>query len=414
MQNTSTYPVVILGAGPAGLILANHLCASGVQVLCLSSMVPLRWPNNYGLWLDDVPDTFKPMIAHQWDQPAVRWKPDAPWTYLDRPYVLLDNARMIDHLQHTPGLTIEQGWVLSVDEEGDGFVVKTRSTERQFNEYRAQVVIDATGYRSKFVEYTNNMEPGYQTALGVSLSRQDLPTQPDMAKGMILMDYAHTTTRGPATFLYAMDFGDEIFLEETVLVGRPALKSRPLGCRMKHRLGFDPWEDTTPLEQEWCWIPMGSSLPDLNQNMLAFGGAASMVHPATGYQMAQVFNWAETFARSIARGINDGLDKQARARLAWDSLWTRERLRQRALYCYGMEALLSFDVKQTQTFFEDFFNLSNPMWAQYLSWNLSSKALASLMLELFGSTSTAMKFNLMRPAMGSGVKNLLRAAGAKL
>ena len=34
--------------------------------------------------------------------------------------------------------------------------------------------------------------------------------------------------------------------------------------------------------QEWSYIPVGGSLPNTEQKNLAFGAAASMVHPATG------------------------------------------------------------------------------------------------------------------------------------
>jgi hypothetical protein len=34
--------------------------------------------------------------------------------------------------------------------------------------------------------------------------------------------------------------------------------------------------------QEWSYIPVGGSLPNTDQKNLAFGAAASMVHPATG------------------------------------------------------------------------------------------------------------------------------------
>ena len=35
-------------------------------------------------------------------------------------------------------------------------------------------------------------------------------------------------------------------------------------------------------EEEYCYIPMGGELPDLAQRVVGFGGAANMVHPATG------------------------------------------------------------------------------------------------------------------------------------
>lgn len=37
--------------------------------------------------------------------------------------------------------------------------------------------------------------------------------------------------------------------------------------------------------QEWSYIPVGGSLPNTEQKNLAFGAAASMVHPATGNEV---------------------------------------------------------------------------------------------------------------------------------
>ena len=41
-------------------------------------------------------------------------------------------------------------------------------------------------------------------------------------------------------------------------------------------------------EEEYCYIPMGGELPDLAQRVVGFGGAANMVHPATGIVICTV------------------------------------------------------------------------------------------------------------------------------
>ena len=53
--------------------------------------------------------------------------------------------------------------------------------------------------------------------------------------------------------------------------------------RLQKRLDF---HDITVLgieEEEFCYIPMGGELPDAQKRIIGFGGAANMVHPATGY-----------------------------------------------------------------------------------------------------------------------------------
>jgi hypothetical protein len=42
--------------------------------------------------------------------------------------------------------------------------------------------------------------------------------------------------------------------------------------------------------QEWSYIPVGGSLPNTEQKNLAFGSAASMVHPATGREIDELDN----------------------------------------------------------------------------------------------------------------------------
>jgi hypothetical protein len=42
--------------------------------------------------------------------------------------------------------------------------------------------------------------------------------------------------------------------------------------------------------QEWSYIPVGGSLPNTEQKNLAFGTAASMVHPATGKEIDELDN----------------------------------------------------------------------------------------------------------------------------
>ncbi|XP_048439155.1 lycopene epsilon cyclase, chloroplastic-like [Pyrus x bretschneideri] len=57
---------------------------------------------------------------------------------------------------------------------------------------------------------------------------------------------------------------------------------------------------TKTYEEDWSWIPVGGSLPNTEQNNLAFGAAACMVHPATGYSLARSLSEAPKYASVIA------------------------------------------------------------------------------------------------------------------
>ena len=40
--------------------------------------------------------------------------------------------------------------------------------------------------------------------------------------------------------------------------------------------------------EEFCLFPMNLPLPDLQQPVLGFGGAASIVHPSSGYMVGSL------------------------------------------------------------------------------------------------------------------------------
>ena len=48
---------------------------------------------------------------------------------------------------------------------------------------------------------------------------------------------------------------------------------------------------------------MNPALPDLNQRVLGFGGAASMVHPSSGYLVGGLLRRAPDLAGAIAAGL---------------------------------------------------------------------------------------------------------------
>lgn len=41
------------------------------------------------------------------------------------------------------------------------------------------------------------------------------------------------------------------------------------------------------VEEEYCLIPMGGTLPLRNQRVIGVGGTAGLVHPSTGYMVAR-------------------------------------------------------------------------------------------------------------------------------
>lgn len=62
--------------------------------------------------------------------------------------------------------------------------------------------------------------------------------------------------------------------------------------------------------KEWSYIPVGGSLPNTEQKNLAFGAAASMVHPATGYSVVRSLSEAPNYAAVIAKILRQDQSKE--------------------------------------------------------------------------------------------------------
>ena len=54
------------------------------------------------------------------------------------------------------------------------------------------------------------------------------------------------------------------------------------------------------IEEEWSYIPVGGPLPIAHQTVTAFGAAANLVHPATGYSIARSLREAPGMADAVA------------------------------------------------------------------------------------------------------------------
>ena len=62
--------------------------------------------------------------------------------------------------------------------------------------------------------------------------------------------------------------------------------------------------------------------------MTAFGAAANLVHPATGYSIARSLREAPALAREMATILRRRLPARQTARLVWTALWPAEKRRQ--------------------------------------------------------------------------------------
>lgn len=158
-------------------------------------------------------------------------------------------------------------------------------------------------------------------------------------------------------------------------------------------------------EEEWSYIPVGGSLPNTEQKNLAFGAAASMVHPATGYSVVRSLSEAPNYASVIANILNQDHSKgkpfleRRYANIsmqAWNTLWPLERKRQRAFFLFGLALILQLDIEGIRIFFHTFFRLPSWMWQGFLSSSLSSADLMLFALYMFVIARNDLRMCLVR------------------
>ncbi|MBW7885352.1 MAG: lycopene cyclase family protein [Caldilineaceae bacterium] len=369
---------LVIGAGPAGLAMAATLGEAGLRVAGIAPQEPdAPWPNTYGIWVDELePLGLTGMLGHSWHDCTVYAGDDE--IPLNRSYGLLDNQRLQLHLL-ARGSRAHVQWQRARAAQIEHLPTHTRVTTESGQAHTARVVIDTSGHNAAFVQRPPGRRVACQAAYGIVGTFSAPPVRPGQ---LVLMDYrcghlSASERREPPTFLYAMDLGDgRYFVEETSLAAAPPVPFATLERRLHRRLAHLGTAVTAVHHIEHCLFPMNLPLPDLRQPLVGFGGAASMVHPASGYLVNAVLRRAPEVARAIAQQFATGDPVPPRvARAAWQALWPASRLRKRSLYLLGLETLMRFDLRALQGFFTSFFALPQPQWAGYLGDALSTMEL---------------------------------------
>ena len=425
--------MLVLGSGPAGRAVASLLHAAGQDVLLADQNADRPFPPNYGVWEDE----WEAILAKYGSAEAgavdltggrqgqaidFRWNvtdcyfggsfdvPTEERMRHDRPYLRVDRHALRASLTNgyrqlkanhistclAPNVYTPAG---SLRHDATGSTIQLRQSASDGGallRVRATLIVDTTGHETDLVLRESQRQrqpaPGYQIAYGCLVDVEgpgvtDKQIGPYAREAMTLFDYRtdhyddddnneaarDKVVRAP-TFMYAMPLqGDQIFFEETSLVARPAISFQECKDRCLRRLEHLGIQVTKLHEEEFCYIPMGGALPAKDQRVLALGGAAAMVHPATGYHLCRCLMGASDLAAVVLKELastNDGkqppnLDRTAAA--AYHALWSPSNIRQRNFAVFGGEYLMKQDVVGLRGFFGGFFRLPLPLWAGFLA-----------------------------------------------
>ncbi len=408
-MNNSLKDVLVLGSGPGALSIAAALGNENLNVEVLSETDPLKpWPFTYGIWGEEVDQLgLSDLLEHRWTNTVSFFgegssnekdKKNKP-TRHNKDYGLFNKEKLQKYwINQCESASVKWHIGSAVDLVTDS-VTSTVTTSSGIK-ICSRVVIDATGYKPAFLKIPNNGPIAVQTCYGIVGEFSSPPVEKEQ---FVLMDYRcdHLSQKErlePPTFLYAMDFGNNrYFLEETSLGLSPPLSLEVLKLRLNKRLKHRGIE-LTKLEYEelGAFLPMNMPIPSLDQPILSFGGAAGMVHPASGYLVGSLLRRAPIVAKAISKAIQDHTKSPEQiAKSGWVALWPKELIRKKALYTFGLEKLMRFKEDQLRNFFIEFFRLPEEQWYKFLTNTSSLKELVESMWNMYKKAPWRVKRGLM-------------------
>ena len=409
MDTDARIDALVLGSGPGALSIAAALSKENLKVELLSEHDPQTpWPFTYGIWGEEVDQLgLSELLEHRWSNTVSFFG---------------QGAKNNDHIENTPTrhhrdyglfdkIKLQNYWINQCNQGSIEWHIgkaidleinksSTIVTTQEGKKLHSRLVIDATGYKPAFLKIPNEGPIAVQTCYGIVGEFSSPPVEEGQ---FVLMDYRcdHLTEKektDPPTFLYAMDFGkNKFFLEETSLGLAPPMSLEVLKSRLDSRLKYRGIKLTKlEYEEHGVFLPMNMPIPSLKQPILSFGGAAGMVHPASGYLVGSLLRRAPILAKAIANAMkNENAPPEQIAQIGWETLWSKDLIRKKALYTFGLEKLMRFQESQLREFFIEFFKLPNDEWFRFLTNTLNIGELVNSMWTMYKKAPWSVKWGLL-------------------
>lgn len=366
------FDVVVAGLGPAGRALASRCAQAGLSVAAVDPAPHRRWPATYGSWSDELPDWLPEELVASHITDAQAWTTRNH--HLARPYCILDTGG----LQDTFSLNDVDVVVARVRE-----VTHTTALLDDGRTLHARHVVDARGLAV-------TPDRAQQTAFGVIVDATTAAPALDGAQALF-MDWRRDNGADPTevpSFLYAVPLDpNRVLLEETCLVGKPAIPQSVLRTRLLHRLAAravdvpaDPPVERVRFTVEAPRPRGGSAVP--------FGARGSFTHPATGYSVATSLCAVDLFIEAVLAGKDP-----------MRVLWPVSARTVSALRTAGLRVLLDLDPADVPEFFASFFDLPPARQHEYLAGRSDALGTARAMWALFGSVPRPLRRAILRAVL---------------
>ncbi|MGV9334063.1 lycopene cyclase family protein [Nocardia sp. NPDC003726] len=325
--------VCVVGLGPTGRALAHRAMNAGLSVSAIDPRPERLWPPTFSCWVDELP-RWLPATAIATTIPA-----PTVWTKtehrIERPYCVLSK----------PGLRA----ALPLD---DATVVAGRATRVDAHEveladgavHRAATVFDARGLPSLGRRRA-------ASAHGIFVDAETAAPMITEGEGLLL-DWRPENGAGPdepPSFLYAVPLGDgTVIFEETSLGLRGGMPQHELRKRTLARLAAHGIRLNGAEPSEAAHYPLDQPPPRRGEaRAIPFGSRGGMMHPCTGYSVADSLALVDTAVAALMEG-RDPIAAlwPPRARLVY---WMRMR---------GLYGLGRLTAEQSVAMFDAFFSAS--------------------------------------------------------
>ena len=307
---------------------------------------------------------------------------------LHRAYARIDTARLARDAAGVVDVAIDH----VNGSSDDGRLVRTgRGT------FDAGVIVDISGHRPLLVAREQGTQT-MQSAFGLIVRGVDDALPPGTA---LFMDWRSSGVDdgGPPSFLYALSGSDgRLLLEETTLASSAPVSAALLKRRLAARLRRRGTRIDVVVDEEHVAFSMGAGLPRRRQAVAAFGAAAGLVQPVSGYSIARAF----AAAPAVAAAIDAGMGREAApidiADDVNEALWPPPARDVRRLQRFGLSALCAFDAAENNAFFAAFFSLPADQWRGYLDGDADVTAIRATMWRLFRAVPARIRRRLVTGA----------------
>ncbi len=355
--------VCVVGLGPTGRALAHRCTTAGLSVVAVDPRPDRLWGPTYSSWIDELPKWLpQSVIASRIEAPTV-WAKEQ--RRIERPYAVLSKPRLFEALS-LDGAQVEAQRATALGAH--------RVDLANGEEITAGTVIDARGLPP------TGSRPA-ASAHGIFVDADRVAEFVPEGEGLLL-DWRAENGAGPdqpPSFLYSVPIGDgTVIFEETTLGVPGGLTQQELRQRVISRLTAHGVRLTGDEPSEACHYPLDQPPPQRfrrGDDAVPFGSRGGMMHPCTGYSVADSMALADTVVAALVAGT-DPIDAlwTPRARLVY---WMRLR---------GLAGMGRLTTPQMTAMFDAFFSASDRQQRALLSAHDDAVALGTVLFSTVAHT----------------------------